>query len=87
MLLCATTAWAADTELPALIPQPAQMEAQAGTFTLTEQSSITFAGGEAEGEKLAVALRAATGFKLPVYPTAKPVRTPEDHPLAANQPA
>ena len=78
MLTCATTTWAAGSELPALIPLPAQMEAQAGTFILTDQSSITFApGGEAEGEKLAVTLRAATGFKLPVYPAAKPARTQE----------
>jgi hexosaminidase len=68
VFLCVATAVATDTKLPALIPQPAQMEVQSGMFELTAKTEITFGGGEAEAQTLATALRTATGFKLPVSP-------------------
>jgi len=65
IVLClALTALAASE--PALIPQPAQMELRSGTFELTVKTSITFAGGEIEAQKLAAALRTSTDLKLPV---------------------
>ena len=67
-LSLAATALAADMTSPAIIPQPAQMEVQPGTFELASQTEITFGGGAAEAQKLAAALRTATGFKLPVSP-------------------
>jgi len=66
VLLLAFTALAVNE--PAIIPQPAQMEVQSGGFELTANAELTFGSGEAEAEKLAAALRPATGFKLPVSP-------------------
>jgi hexosaminidase len=68
ILLCAAPAPAVDIKPAAIIPQPAQIEMQPGTFELTAKTAITFAGGEGEAQKLATALRPATGFKLPVAP-------------------
>ena len=62
VFLCAATALATDTKLPALILQPAQMELRPGTFELTPSAAIGFAGGETEVQQPAVTLRIATGF-------------------------
>ncbi len=62
----AATAWALSE--PAIIPQPAHLALATGRFELTAGTEITFRGGETEAENLAVALRTATGFKLPVSP-------------------
>lgn len=56
------------TKEPVIIPQPAHMEAQPGTFALTAKTEITFGGGEAEAQRLAVSLQTATGFKFKVSP-------------------
>lgn len=67
--LGAAAAWAAEAPLPAIIPQPAHLERQAGTFELTARTAISFAGGAAEAQILAADLRKATGFELPVTTT------------------
>jgi len=61
----------------AIIPQPARMEAQAGTFALMARTEITFEGSEAEAQALAGTLRVATGFKLPVSPVSTLGKSPE----------
>ena len=67
VLLLAVTSHAA-IPAPNLSPLPAQMEVQPGTFELTAKTKIAFGGAEAEAQKLAAALRTATGFKLAVSP-------------------
>jgi hexosaminidase len=62
---------------PAIIPQPAHLEAKPGTFALTTKTEITFGGGEAEAKKLAALLRTATGFKLPVSPVSTLAKSSE----------
>ncbi len=53
---------------PAIIPQPQNLTRLEGALKLTAKTEITFGGGEAEAQKIAAALRTATGFKLPVSP-------------------
>ena len=54
--------------LPALIPQPAELKIVGGTFELKADAAIAYADAAARpsAELLAVQLRPATGFKLPV---------------------
>jgi len=68
MAACSLAATALALNEPAIIPQPAHLELQPGTFKLTAKADITFGGGEAEAQNLAAALRPATGYKLPVSP-------------------
>jgi len=70
VLACSQAATALAGNGPAIIPQPAHLESQPGTFKLTAKAEITFGGGEAEAQNLAAALRTATGYKLPVSPVA-----------------
>jgi hexosaminidase len=57
---------------PAIIPQPQNLTRLQGSFKLIDQTTIRFsdmpmrADCEAEAQKIAAALRTATGFKLPV---------------------
>src|ERR1700744_1556860 len=56
---------AADTNAPAIIPQPQQMELQSGVFTLTSAAGIHVdAASRATGNYLAAHLRPATGYPL-----------------------
>jgi len=57
---------------PNVIPRPAKVEAGEGTFELTAATTLAAdADARAEAEKLAAALRTATGFELPVRANAK----------------
>jgi hexosaminidase len=63
----ATTAFAADTNLPAIIPLPQQMELRAGVFRLAPDTKIVanFASRQT-ARQLAARLRKATGYPLEV---------------------
>lgn len=67
----------AAVNVPSIIPQPAHMEVRVGTFELTAKTAITFAGGEIEAQKLAVALRTSTGFKMSVSPVSTMAKNQE----------
>ena len=59
---------------PAIIPQPAELDATPGEFRITESTTIWVAAGDAEvracGTFLAECLRQQTGYELPVQEAA-----------------
>jgi len=67
ILLLAATAFGADTNLPAIIPLPHQVEVRAGIFRLTPDTKIiaSFASRQTAGQ-LATQLRTSTGYPLKV---------------------
>ena len=65
ILLWTTTALAADSSLPAIIPLPQKMERRAGAFELGPKTRIVVDPAAREtGQYLANRLRQATGFPL-----------------------
>lgn len=68
---CAVLAATAATPPPALIPLPAEMTPQDGTFQLQPGAEIHSPKFKQSGTFLAVRLRRSTGYKLPVSGTLK----------------
>lgn len=67
VVLLAATAFAADTNLPAIVPLPQQLELRAGVFRLTPDTEIvaSFASRQT-ARQLATPLRTSTGYPLKV---------------------
>src|SRR6185437_5889987 len=66
--LVAATAFGAEPSAPSVIPAPQKMEVSNGQFTLSSAAQIDIdAPSAATGEFLAAKLRAATGYRIPLY--------------------
>ena len=64
-LTATTRVFAADSNAPAIIPEPQKMELQPGTFQLTAATRIQVdSGSRVTGKYLAAHLRGATGYTL-----------------------
>ena len=68
MAILLPAASARATNEPSIVPLPARMEAQTGTFEMTANTEIAFGGGEAEARKFAAELEVVTGLRLRVAP-------------------